>query len=1074
MSPMRPLLLASQGRGLFRLARICLCAALLGLGLPQMAEAATTISLFKSFAGNINFVTTGNTLRASPNNTYAGGNACTLLSGNNGTSVNAGTSSSPVSGIPAGSTVVAAYLYYAGSGATTISTVTFNGSSVTASRTFTDSTNPTGNPFFSGFVDVTSQVTGNGTYSFTGLSVDNTATYCGNSTVLAGWGLFVIYSNPSEKVRVINVFDGFQPFQGSSITLTPNNFKIPTSNIDGKFAVLTWEGDPDINSTKAGSTNTETLQFNGNVLSDACNPTADTSLPNGSNGGAFVSGNPNQYNSTINTLVCTGTATTDEIYYGVDLDTFNVSSYLTAGSTTASSFYSSGQDLVLLSTQVISVTDVPVSDLSITKAHNGVFGYGDNGTYTLTVTNNGPATTSGTTKVTDTLPAGETFVSGTGTGWTCSAVGQAVTCTTTAAIANGANFNPITLTVAIATSAGTSLANTATVAVDPSAFDNVSGNDSSTDTVSNAGNTLVHPDLSTSTKSVVNTGGGDALVGSTLQYTITLNESAGVDASGVSVSDDIPANLSGFTASAVTVTGSSTTVTNSSTNTGGANGDGLLSISNITVPANGSVTIVFTAQVKAGTANCTTINNSATVTYAGGSPTTQTPAAPTVIVAQSSCTASGNKILYVYDNLSLTRVLQTANGTGVTVNGAGGAATWTMTPVVPTGRSLVLTAGNITASLIVANFNASTGSTRTVTVELRKNSGTIATSGGIAITTATAAVRNFTIAVPATTINAGDQLIMVVHVASGATNRQLKVYQKNATTGASTSTITFATSTVINVDSVTAYSNAFIVTATPPAVRTQVTVYSPSNQVFICAVISDPFGSADVSSATVTITDPNGSVQVANAAMTKEAASDCLDNPSTAAEAFEYAYTLPIPGTAATGFWTASVTGNEGSEGTVTHTANGSFDVDVPSLLILKSVAVTADPTLDAIKHAIPGATVQYTVQVQNNGRGPVTSGSMVISDPVPTNTVLSLGNTAPSPPFTFTDGAQSSGLSVSTNYGSITFTDHSNNPYTPTCTRPCTDSNIGGFKITLTGSMNGKTGATAPSFTISYNVVVQ
>ena len=70
---------------------------------------------------------------------------------------------------------------------------------------------------------------------------------------------------------------------------------------------------------------------------------------------------------------------------------------------------------------------------------------------------------------------------------------------------------------------------------------------------------------------------------------ITINEGAGVQANNVSVSDAIPADLSGFTPSAVTVTGSSTTVTNSSTATGGTNGDGTLSISNITVPANGTV-----------------------------------------------------------------------------------------------------------------------------------------------------------------------------------------------------------------------------------------------------------------------------------------------------------------------------------------------------------------------------------------------------------------------------------------------------------------------------------------------------
>ncbi|HET7176283.1 MAG TPA: hypothetical protein VFK21_09745, partial [Gammaproteobacteria bacterium] len=289
MSPLPPRRFEALARRSLALAAGLLCAALfLGLS-PREARADTTVSLFKSFAGNINYVTTGNTLRAAPNNTYAGGNACTLLSGNTGTSVDAGTSSSPLSGIPAGSTIVAAYLYYAGSGATVDSAVTFNGTNVTASRTFTSTTG--GHNFFSGFVDVTSLVTGNGTYSFGGLSVDDAAAdNCANSTVLAGWALAVVYSNSSEKSRVINFFDGFEAFAGSSITLTPNNFQIPSTGIDGKFSVITWEGDPDINSTNGVNNLTETLEFNGNVLSDACNPTADTSLPNGSNGGVFVSG----------------------------------------------------------------------------------------------------------------------------------------------------------------------------------------------------------------------------------------------------------------------------------------------------------------------------------------------------------------------------------------------------------------------------------------------------------------------------------------------------------------------------------------------------------------------------------------------------------------------------------------------------------------------------------------------------------------------------------------------------------------------------------------------------------------
>jgi len=1018
--------------------------------LPTVAEAGTAITLFKSYAGNINFVTTGNTLRANDNTV----NACSLQSGLSGTGVNAGTSNGTFSGIPAGSTIVAAYLYYAGSGNTVDNIVTFNGTSVTADRTFTDTTV---DPFFGGFKDVTAQVAGNGTYSFTGLAVTNVAgsTWCNDQTVLAGWALVVIYSNNSEAYRVVNIYDGFQAFQNSSITLTPANFKVPTPAISGsKFAVITWEGD----NTLFGN---ETLSFNGTVLTDNCN------------------GTNNQYNGTINTLICTGTAATDDVFYGVDIDTFSVDPYVAAGQTSATTFYQSGPDAVMLAAQIISITDAPVSDLSISKVHNGIFGYGDNDTYTLTVTNNGPTTTSGTTTVSDTLPAGETYVSATGTGWTCGAVGQVVTCTSTSAIANGANFGAITLTVAVASGAGTSLANTATVSVDPSDFDNDSGNNSSTDTVSNAANTLVHPDLSTSTKTVVNTGGGDAVVGSTLQYTITLNESAGVEASNVSVTDNIPANVSGFVASAVSVTGSTTLITNSSTNGGGSNGDGLVSISNITVPANGSVTIVFTVQVAAGTANCTVINNTGTATYAGGSPTTAMVTAPAITVAQSSCTASGSKILYVYDNTTaglnaaLSRIPQAAN-TGTAINLAiNGTQDFTLTPVLAKSLKFANTpdAGNVTMTvrLVETATGGSAGTNRPTTVELRTAAGvSIATSGTVNVANGPT-LFTYTITVPQdTVVAAGGALVLRLH--NNSATRTISFSQKTAAQGAST--ISFNTPTVINVDSVTAYSAVYPSTTTPTG-----GVFLPGQTVFVCAVISDPFGSADTDPAsggtapTITITDPNGTVQVNAAAMTKEAAANCAGTASTITEAFEYSYATTTA--SPTGFWTASVTGFEGTEGTVSHTANGSFDLDVPSLLIMKTASVATDPVEGATRaKAIPGATITYTILVQNNGRGPVDSGTLVISDPIPANTAMSL---PAKPPFTFTNGATSSGLSVTSGSdANITYTDHSNATYTPICTRPCTDTNIGGFKITLAGSMNGKTGAGTPSFTITFNVVIQ
>src|SRR5713101_4126077 len=98
---------------------------------------------------------------------------------------------------------------------------------------------------------------------------------------------------------------------------------------------------------------------------------------------------------------------------------------------------------------------------TITKTDNGPFTVGTNGTYTLTVTNTGGTATSSTITVTDTLPAGLTFIVG-GTGWTCSASGQTVTCTNAGPIAPNAT-STIALTVSVGVAAVSSVSNTASV-----------------------------------------------------------------------------------------------------------------------------------------------------------------------------------------------------------------------------------------------------------------------------------------------------------------------------------------------------------------------------------------------------------------------------------------------------------------------------------------------------------------------------------------------------------------------------------------------------------------------------------
>src|SRR5690606_19698236 len=126
------------------------------------------------------------------------------------------------------------------------------------------------------------------------------------------------------------------------------------------------------------------------------------------------------------------------------------------GNWTATVTASEGFENVITHSRNGSFNVVPKA-LDVVKSHVGDFVAGGDNTYTLLVTNGGAAIAAGTTTtVKDTLASGLSFVSGTGADWTCSAVGQDVTCTSTAAIPAGGNMAPITLTVLVSGALGSS------------------------------------------------------------------------------------------------------------------------------------------------------------------------------------------------------------------------------------------------------------------------------------------------------------------------------------------------------------------------------------------------------------------------------------------------------------------------------------------------------------------------------------------------------------------------------------------------------------------------------------------
>lgn len=179
-------------------------------------------------------------------------------------------------------------------------------------------------------------------------------------------------------------------------------------------------------------------------------------------------------------------------------------------------------------------------DLQVSKTHVGNFTKGQEGTFTLTVTNAGASATTGSVTLSDTLPAGLSAVSIGGSGWTC--VLASLSCTRNDPLAVGASYPVVTLTVT-ATQTG-ALVNQASVSGGGEAA-SLTGNNSASDSV-----TVVapNPPAVTLTKTVRNvtrngaeTTANTALPGDTLEYCITFSNSGG-EAWNFRILDSVPSN----------------------------------------------------------------------------------------------------------------------------------------------------------------------------------------------------------------------------------------------------------------------------------------------------------------------------------------------------------------------------------------------------------------------------------------------------------------------------------------------------------------------------------------------------
>ncbi len=510
---------------------------------PPVAVGYVPVTLIETYAGNLSYRAIGNSLLSTAN-----GSACNFVGASNdpltvssATLTLPDTSDASPFSTGAGefdSDVVAAYLYWFGSGSfddpfvsgnpAVTNTVAEYGDYDTVRFTAPDGTGGFNTTtlsatvdelfiidnagaggdwdFYAAFKDVTSLIVGtnnegtgsdenpNGLYSVDSIGYDLRDPW-DDDICVAGWSLIVVYENPYEQLRVVNLFHGFQPFQNSSFTLVPRNFRMAERDAtartpNGQITHVTVEGDTQLTGVNEGLTlqtdpantdpasftplltpfNPEGEEFNGTIT----RPFVDTvtelntlaDVVAGGVGGPEGTGPITDYAYVFNESLDVGddpahgyeldfpegtgvTATppdyddgTQDVYglsFGVDIDThyiegdtvgdvlYNFADPLDLAEEITSE-YSADQDLVLLVSEVISVTNDDIADIEVTITENdaeykvGSVGVAD---YNIEVRNNGSGGTSfgqasGFIELVGELPTGYNLNTVSGTGWTCS------------------------------------------------------------------------------------------------------------------------------------------------------------------------------------------------------------------------------------------------------------------------------------------------------------------------------------------------------------------------------------------------------------------------------------------------------------------------------------------------------------------------------------------------------------------------------------------------------------------------------------------------------------------------------
>lgn len=502
-------------------------------------------------------------------------------------------------------------------------------------------------------------------------------------------------------------------------------------------------------------------------------------------------------------------------------------------------------------------------------------------------------------------------------------------------------------------------------------------------------------------------------IGGTSQMTITLTNPTATAMGGAAFTDTYPSGMTNTASPSVANTCGGTV-------TAAANG-GSLALSGGSIPANGSCTIKVNTTSTQNVTN--TIPVGGLVTTSGGSNGTAASATLLVYIQPTVLKKFTPAVILPGGTSTLSITLNNTNSVNAT--------TVAFTDTYPSG---------LTNKATPAVTNTCGG-----TVTAAANGTSLALSGGV--------------------ITANSSCVITVSVGSATAG----AYLNNS-----------GAVTTANIGSGASSSDTLTVMAVPTVAKS----FSPNsvsvNTVSVMTITLSNSNAIDIDGAAFTDTYPSGLVNDS----TPNATTSCTGGSVTATAGGNSLAlsggSIPASGSCTVTVRVLSATAGSyvNNTGAVTTTnagsgasASGTLTVNalMPVISLLKLVSVYSDPlNLTTNPKSIPGAISAYTIRVTNSGSGVADNNSVVITDPLPTQTSLYVGDigTAGTGPVLFTNGSPVSGLSwtftsLSSTTDSIDFSNNNGSTwtYTPVPDANGFDVNVNRIRLKPSGAMNAASG---------------